>query len=93
MVRREEPGHGVVQVVVSGQVPDVGHFRAWLVHAQKHVDGHLLVCVYGNTNKQNLLLEIQHSNTMLQYALEAECLKHLQELQFKINNLITREHW
>ena len=45
MAGGEDPGHGVVKIVVRAEVPDVRDTRTRLVHAQEHVDGHLLVSI------------------------------------------------
>jgi len=45
VARGEESGHSVMEVVIRAEVPDVRYSRTWLVHAQEHVDSHLLVRV------------------------------------------------
>jgi hypothetical protein len=42
---RQHPGQRVVEVVISGELPDVLLSLLRLEHSQEHVDRHLLVSV------------------------------------------------
>ncbi len=45
--RGQFPGHGVMEVIVSSEIPDVGGALARSEHPQEHVDSHLFVCIWG----------------------------------------------
>ena len=42
---RQHSSHGVVEVIVSSEIPDVRNALSRLIHTQEHINGHLFVSI------------------------------------------------